>query len=296
MNTNNDLISVIIPAYNHERYVQKAILSVINQTYENLELIIVDDGSSDGTWDKICELSSACKKRFKKLIARKQENQGTLKTLHDTLYEASGKYIYYIASDDIAHPQAIEKLHANIGDAALIFPDLAYIDEKGERFYYDDKFLKTYDAEIAKYRTLHDVALNRLWPDVDDEGFDFYFHLLEYNCINIGFLMLKEAAIDVGGWNKDVVLEDYYIYLQLAKKYTIKRIKETLFYYRRHETNSSSDTEKMKKAIKMVFMNEKEYCYRHSKYKARWNSLYFKRYFREGSFLKKLRFMIFRSV
>lgn len=294
--SSNDLISVIIPAYNHEKYVQKAIQSAINQTYENLELIVVDDGSSDSTWEKVCELDYACKRHFKNFIVRKQKNQGTLKILNDTLYEASGKYIYYIASDDVAHPNAIKQLHANIGDAALIFPNLVYIDENGKQFYYDEKFQKTYDIETAKYKTIHDISLDRLWPDVDKKEFDFYAHLLEYNCINIGFLVLREAIIDVGGWNKDVVLEDYYLYLQLAKKYTIKWMRETLFYYRRHGTNTSSNTEKMNKAIKMVFMNEKEYCYNSKKYKALWNKLYFKRYYQESSFLKKLQFLIFRYV
>ena len=50
------LVSVIIPAYNHENYIQEAIKSIIAQTYKNIELIILDDGSKDSTWQKIQEL------------------------------------------------------------------------------------------------------------------------------------------------------------------------------------------------------------------------------------------------
>ena len=59
------LISVLIPAYNHENYIQDTIDSVIRQTYNNIELIILDDGSSDNTLAKIKEYESKCQKRFK---------------------------------------------------------------------------------------------------------------------------------------------------------------------------------------------------------------------------------------
>ena len=62
----NPLVSVIIPAYNHEKYIKKAIESIINQTYENIELIIVDDGSDDFTWNKIQEMKPLCEKRFRR--------------------------------------------------------------------------------------------------------------------------------------------------------------------------------------------------------------------------------------
>ena len=52
----NSLVSVLIPAYNHEKYVQEAIKSIINQNYENIELFVLDDGSKDNTWQKILEM------------------------------------------------------------------------------------------------------------------------------------------------------------------------------------------------------------------------------------------------
>lgn len=58
------LISVLVPAYNHEQYIQETIRSVIGQSYKNIELIILDDGSSDKTLEKIKELESECNERF----------------------------------------------------------------------------------------------------------------------------------------------------------------------------------------------------------------------------------------
>ena len=57
---NKSLVSVLIPAYDHEKYVQETIKSIINQTYQNIELIIVDDGSKDSTWQKIQEMREEC--------------------------------------------------------------------------------------------------------------------------------------------------------------------------------------------------------------------------------------------
>src|SRR5574344_1018426 len=127
----NPLVSVVIPAYNHEKYVKEAIYSIINQTYEKIELIIVDDGSKDSTWEKINELKEDCLKRFRNVIFESQENKGSCDTLNHLLDLAKGEYIYLIASDDIAKPNAIEKeveFLINNADYALCVGDNEIID------------------------------------------------------------------------------------------------------------------------------------------------------------------------
>ncbi len=90
----NPLVSVIIPAYNHENYVQECINSIIEQTYKNIELIIVDDGSKDSTWNKIQEMKAVCEKRFVRVHFETKENEGTCKTLNKLLSLAKGEFIY----------------------------------------------------------------------------------------------------------------------------------------------------------------------------------------------------------
>ena len=95
------LVSVIIPAYNHEKYVQETIKSIINQTYQNIELIVIDDGSKDFTWQKILEMKDECERRFEKVHFETKQNEGTCKTLNKLLSCAQGDFIDLIASDDL---------------------------------------------------------------------------------------------------------------------------------------------------------------------------------------------------
>ena len=88
---------------------QETIKSVIDQTYQNIELIIIDDGSKDNTWQKIQELKDICQKRFTRFVAQTQQNQGVTITLNKAVPLCKGKYISIIASDDLFMPQAIEE-------------------------------------------------------------------------------------------------------------------------------------------------------------------------------------------
>ena len=88
------LVSVVISAYNHENYIQETINSIIAQTYEKIELIIIDDGSIDLTFEKILEMENVCKERFINIIFKKQKNQGIGTTANNLINLSQGKYIY----------------------------------------------------------------------------------------------------------------------------------------------------------------------------------------------------------
>lgn len=94
----NPLVSVIIPTYNRKKYVVKAIDSVLNQTYKNIEIIVIDDGSTNGTDKIISELS---KKNSKIVFLRNETNLGFVKTLNKAISGARGKYIARIDDDDL---------------------------------------------------------------------------------------------------------------------------------------------------------------------------------------------------
>lgn len=103
-----DLISVIINAYNVEKYIGKCLESIINQTYKNLEIIIINDGSTDNTLS-ICE-------RYKdeRIKIINQENMGLSKSRNIGIDNSNGKYLYFIDPDDFVENDVIEYLYSLI--------------------------------------------------------------------------------------------------------------------------------------------------------------------------------------
>jgi len=100
------LVSVIIPAYNHAAYVERAIRSVLNQTYPNIELVVVDDGSTDETWSIIRETREKSPREFQ---IHTKSNEGISATLNFGIGKSSGRYIAVLASDDYYLQNKIER-------------------------------------------------------------------------------------------------------------------------------------------------------------------------------------------
>lgn len=104
----SELITVIIPAYNVEKYIRKCLDSVVTQTYHNLEIILVDDGSTDST-GKICDEYALTDKR---IIVIHQKNAGLSTARNTGLDKAAGTWIAFLDSDDWISPEMYETLHA----------------------------------------------------------------------------------------------------------------------------------------------------------------------------------------
>lgn len=101
------LISVIVPVYNVEKYVLKCLQSIQNQTYHNFEVLVVDDGSNDGSGE-VCEKFAESDKRFKVIH---QSNGGLSAARNMGLDAAHGKFLMFVDSDDYIHPQMLEILY-----------------------------------------------------------------------------------------------------------------------------------------------------------------------------------------
>ena len=116
---NQPLISILIPVYNVEEYLRECVDSVINQTYENLEIILVDDGSTDSS-GKICDEYA---EKDSRVIVVHKTNSGPSKTRNEGLKVAKGDYIYFLDSDDYIDNNTIEilVLTAQNHDADLVF-------------------------------------------------------------------------------------------------------------------------------------------------------------------------------
>lgn len=265
------LVSVIIPAYNHENYVEETLLSIINQTYKNIELIIIDDGSSDETFKVIQNVVNRYPNRFIRVDISTQKNAGTTITLNRLKEKIKGDFVYPIASDDVAYSDAIEKevnfllIHP---DYVLVACDNRFIDDNSNVVHvdFDMNIVRPSEKKVsfstfAQHLRVKDILSNKGLYSLG--LFGDYFQLLRHgNHVPNGFL-LRQNAFDKIAFTSKAPLEDYFMMLQLSKMGKFGYIDEVLFSYRRHTKNTASkaNAEKMNNMANKTLEYEKYLCF-----------------------------------
>lgn len=128
----NDKISVIIPCYNVEKFVEKSITSIINQTYDNIEIIVIDDKSTDNTYEILKQFKSKFQDRI--ILLQNEENKGLAYTRNHGVSKATGEYIGFIDSDDYVDENYYESLVRKLisENADLVVNDIQLVDEFGK--------------------------------------------------------------------------------------------------------------------------------------------------------------------
>jgi len=238
------LVTICIPAYNHERYVGQTIQSVIDQTYENIELIIINDGSTDKTDEIIRKYIPECEKRFVRFEYRNRENKGLSATLNEAVDWAKGKYFSPIASDDVLLKDKIsvlvDKLESLDDSYAAAFGNAIFIDENGKEIYLDPITL-TPTCKEKGFNLFLDLATFRLNLNYKDQKlFGSYETLLFGNYLPApAFLGKIDEIKKVGRWTEGNVVEDWEMWLKLSKKYKFAYVDKPVVLYRWHTTNST---------------------------------------------------------
>lgn len=258
ISSNSPLVSVIIPAYNHERYVQETVRSIMKQTYRNIELVIIDDGSTDRTFDKITELEADCRKRFTNILMKTQANVGICETLNRLISLASGEFLYLIASDDVAELDAIESLIPcfDNNDVVLAVGDNCIIDSDSRITGWGKQ--REYDTgEILFYSWWEYNCHIRPELKTIGDNFGSYESLLKGPYLTNGYLIRKSAMDKTGGYVKGI-LEDWYIWLQLAKQGKFVFVDRKLFRYRWHNTNTVKDWDRFIKLMDGTIRQEEK--------------------------------------
>ena len=122
----SELVSIIIPVYNSERYLEECLDSVISQTYQNIEIIIVDDGSTDSS-------SKILKKFSKKICVFSQKNNGLASALCLGIKKMNGHWFKWFSPDDVMYSHTIETLvnAAKKYPNSIIYSNWEIIDEEG---------------------------------------------------------------------------------------------------------------------------------------------------------------------
>ena len=155
------VVTVIIPCFNHEKYITKTLKSIVNSTYKKIELILIDDGSTDKSFDiaKSYLEREEIKKRFVNIIIEKQENKGVTKTLNKMIDLSTGEYIVPLASDDylckdgitnrVKYLEENRNYFAVIGKCHLVENNQEISGESaGKKLYRADEELLVYDPKI----------------------------------------------------------------------------------------------------------------------------------------------------
>lgn len=249
------LVSVLISSYNHETYVQKTIESIISQTYEKIELIIIDDGSTDLTFEKILEMENVCKEHFVNVYFKKQKNQGIGLTCNELIKLSNGEYLYYIASDDLAKPNAITDQVCFLEkhkEYSLVVGNNEIIDNNGIVCYWDKKRNITYNETNACYKTFAEfLKIKQL-----GKNFGSYLYLYRGNHIPNGYLVRKSIYDKTGLNNENAPLEDWFMNLQISKYSKIKYLDTVLFSYRWHQSNTIKQSEKIQNLYNLTLQYE----------------------------------------
>lgn len=206
------LVSVVCLCFNHERFVGEAIHSVLTQTYPNVELIVVDDRSSDGSVSIIEEI---VRQHPAITFLQLQENIGICAAFNRGLALAKGDFITDFAADDVMLPLRMERLVNRFSrldqSYGVVFSDAAYIDDGGK---------------ILRYHTEH-LIKKKLIPRIP-EGWVFRDLLSRYFVCAPTMLVRKEVFEKLKGYDEDLAYEDFDFWVRSSREFKYAYVDEVL--------------------------------------------------------------------
>ena len=227
------VVSVIMPAYNAQKYLKEAVESVLNQTMSNFELLILDDGSKDDTMKIAKELAE---KDHRIRILVNEQNMGVARTRNRGMELSEGDYVAFLDSDDIWHSDKLEKqitLAQNAG-ADIIYASYALMSENG----------------MTKYNDF-------IVPPTTS-----FKEMLSCNVLGCSTVLLSKKAIENHRFNTEFYHEDYVLWLELMQDgFRAAGVTECLVDYRVMEVSRSSNKIDSAKKRWIIYRDFLHYSY-----------------------------------
>lgn len=218
------LVSIVVPCYNHGKYVREAIESVLSQDYPRIELIVLDDGSTDDTRAVLAHYAG-------KFHVESQINMGQSRTLNKGWAMSKGEFLAYLSADDFLLPGAVGESVAVLSanhDVVLTYCDFDHVDERS-------RALRRIRAPEFSYRDLAVRLVCQPGP---------------------GAFFRRDAFERAGFWDEDLkLLCDYEYWLRLGLEGRFQRIPRVLAAYRVHtgsQSFSPADPSRAEEAVKVV--------------------------------------------
>lgn len=223
----NPLVSIVIPAHNAERTIGETLCSVLRQTYAKLEIIVVDDGSTDRTRATVVQWAL----KDPRINVITQRRSGVAAARNTGISVAKGRYIAPLDADDLWHPERVqlhvEALEAAGPDTAVAYSPFFLINREGKVY-----------AKSQLYNCTGDVFEKQLGQNLVGNG--------------SGLTVRRSAAMEVGGYCPELFekgaqgCEDFLFQLELAMRYRFVCVPQYLVGYRKYEGNMSSDLVQMR--------------------------------------------------
>ena len=228
------LVSIAIPAYNHALFIEACLASVCAQTYPELELVLIDDGSTDNTFEIAKSFLEQHRRRFRRIVLECRQNQGVSANSNACIEACQGEWVHLLGSDDVLYPNKVERIQQFIEDwtctdLALVHADCDYIDQNDE------------PVTRSKQKT-------RPTPGPDFEAYRWLF-LGEHYVFNPTIALHRGKFLSVSGFDKTLPLEDLDCWLRLSAIHAIARVPEVLASYRKHPGNNLRRRVKMLAAL-----------------------------------------------
>lgn len=220
------LVSVVIPSYNHAPYIRQAVESVLTQAHRNLELIVVDDGSTDASLDYLRTV------RDPRFTLVEQDNVGAHNAINKGLSLARGEFLAILNSDDAFHPERIEVCLSRLasGNTELVATWIEVINQKG-------KVLGVKEG----WNNMLPWTINQPKPDL--LGVDeFTRNLLMTNFVSTtsNIVFTRKLYEQIGGMRNLRFVHDWDYLLRAALNFRCELIEKPLLQYRTHQTNTIS--------------------------------------------------------
>lgn len=217
------LVSVIVPSFNHARFVVACLESVLTDPYPSIELVVIDDGSSDGSAEIIRRWMDDHADDGPLLRYQSRANRGQTATLNELVRLATGPYIAYLASDDMLFPGGlaarVDYLEAH-PDKHAVFGDCEVIDARGQRIM------------GSGLSDLHGVRKHRLRTNLKAEIIG------NWGVPGPVLMYRKRAMLAIGGYAEGHIIEDWYVYLGLIRRDWLGFIDTVVGCYRLHGDNT----------------------------------------------------------
>jgi glycosyltransferase involved in cell wall biosynthesis len=245
MKTHSPLVSVIIPAYNAQDFIARTLESVISQSYTNIEILAVDDGSQD----KTAEIVESFANKDNRIIILKQKNTGVAAARNLAIEKSRGEYIAPIDADDIWYPQKLEKqvqwMLESDSSVGLVYAWSLHIDEN--------------DVIIGQYNSY------LFWNFHSVEKEAYHGMLLRNIVVNGSTPLIRRSCFEkVGGYNcelrkqKAQGCEDWDLYLRIAEHYQFRVVPEFLIGYRQVAGSMSRNYKSMERSYNLVMADARK--------------------------------------